>query len=245
MLDLHCHILPGIDDGAPDMAAALAIARAMVAVGYTHIAPSPHTGDGPGGDVSTALNAATRQSLQAALDAASIPLTLLANAEHCVGPALFERLPDGATCIGAESRWLLVELPWERILQPEQLLFRLQTKGYRLLLAHPERYSYIDIDTVERLVDRGVCMQLELGSFVTVYGDRARDRAEKMVEKGLVHVLASDIHRPKQAVDWLGEALDSVRQSFGEAALRRATHDNPNAILKDTAAASLEPMSSS
>jgi protein-tyrosine phosphatase len=221
------------------------MARAMVAHGYTHIAASPHTGGGPGGDVSTALNATTREDLTRALAEAAIPLTLLANAEHCVGPILFDRLPGGATCIGPESRWLLVELPWDRIPQPEQLLFRLQTKGYRLLLAHPERYNYIDVDTVERLVERGVRMQVELGSFVDVYGERARGRAEKMVERGLVHVLASDIHRPKQALEWLGPALAAVRDTYGEEALRRATHGNPNAILKDVTATALEPMTSS
>ncbi len=245
MLDLHCHMLPGVDDGAPDLESALAIARAMVALGYTHVAPSPHTGGGVGGDVSTATNETTRELLGRALVDAGIGLTLLANAEHCVGPILFDRLPRGATCIGRDSRWLLVELPWERVPQPEQLLFRLQTKGYRLLLAHPERYSYIDLATVERLVERGVRMQVELGSFVDVYGDRARGRAEKMVEKGLVHVLASDIHRPKQALEWLGPALAAVRDLYGEAALRRATHENPNAIVKDATATALEPMTSS
>ena len=245
MLDLHCHILPGVDDGAPDLESALAIARAMVALGYTHVAASPHTGGGPGGDVSTARNTSTRAELSLALAEAGIPLTLVANAEHCVGPVLFERLPQGATCIGPESRWLLVELPWERTPQPEQLLFRLQTKGYRLLLAHPERYSYVDVAMVERLVERGVRMQVELGSFVDVFGDRARSRAEKMVEKGLVHVLASDIHRPKQALEWLGPALATVRDTYGKEALRRATEENPNAILKDATAEALGPMTTS
>src|SRR6185369_11691535 len=99
MLDLHCHILPGVDDGAPDLPSALAIARAMVAVGYTHVAASPHTGGGPGGDVPPALNARTRALLTEALAEAAIPLQLVANAEHLVGPTLMERLPAGATCI--------------------------------------------------------------------------------------------------------------------------------------------------
>ncbi len=245
MLDLHCHILPGVDDGAPDLAAALEIARAMVALGYTHIAPSPHTGGGVGGDVSTELNLTARQALAEALAEAGIPLGLYANAEHCLTPELFGRLPQGATCIGGASKWLLVELPWERIPQPELQLFRLQAKGYRLLLAHPERYGYIEHDTVERLVERGVRMQVELGSFVDVYGDRARTRAEKMVARGLVHVLASDIHRPKQVGEWLGEALETVRGTYGDAAVKRAINENPNAILKDATATALLPMTSS
>lgn len=242
MLDFHCHILPGIDDGCPDLAASLQMARAMVAAGFTHIASSPHIGGGPGGDVLPATNHAVRGALQAALNDAGIALTLLPNAEHLVCPNLFERMPDGATTIGGTTRWLLVELPWDEIVRPEEILFRLQTKGYRLLLAHPERYGYLSIDTVEGLVERGVRMQVELGTFVDVYGDRAKRRADDMAARGLVHVLASDLHRPKQAAEWLEASLAAVRRLFGEAGLARALTENPKAILNDATTEAIVPM---
>ncbi len=151
-------------------------------------------------------------------------------------------MPGGTTPIGGTTRWLLVELPWEEIAQPEQILFRLQTKGYRLMLAHPERYSYLTTDAAEGLVERGVRMQIELGSFVDVYGARARARAEAMADRGLIHVLATDLHRPKQATEWLGASLAAVRREFGDAAIRAALVDNPQAILNDATTEAIVPM---
>lgn len=242
MLDLHCHILPGLDDGAPDLADSLGIARAMVAAGYTQVAPSPHNGGGPGGDVPPDVNDAARDALQAELDREGIALQLLPNAEHMVSPMLFERLPGGLRTIGGTSRWLLVELPWDRLSSPETILFRLQSKGYRLLLAHPERYNYVEVELVEQLVERGMRMQVELGSFIDVYGSRARKRAQDMMSRGLLHVAASDVHRAKQANEWLQLALDTFRKTYGDEALRRGAHENPSAIVKDATVDAVHPM---
>jgi protein-tyrosine phosphatase len=242
MYDFHCHILPGVDDGSPDLESSLAMASTMLEQGFTHVAASPHIGDGPGGDVLPDANTKAREALQKALDAVNIPLVLLPNAEHLVSPLLFERLPAGATTIGGTTHWLLVELPWDELARPEHILFHLQTKGYRLLLAHPERYSYLETDAVERLVERGVRMQVELGSFIDVYGARARGRARAMADRGLIHVLASDLHRPKQATEWLGTSLAAVRRELGEAAVRAALVDNPQSILNDATTEAIVPM---
>ena len=152
MIDLHCHLLPGVDDGVPDLEHALALAERLVAAGFTHVAPSPHFGGGPGGDVWPARASEVRSELQAAFDAHGIKLKLEPNAEHHVCPALFERLaePHSMTAVGGRGRWLLTELPWEQLPQPETILFRLQAKGWKLLLAHPERYSYLEVDACAR-----------------------------------------------------------------------------------------------
>ena len=83
---------------------------------------------------------------------------------------------------------VLVELPWNPIPKPEDILFRLSVKGYKLILAHPERYKYVDRRMVERLVSRGVLMQIELGSYVGVYGGRAEERAWRYLERGWSHL---------------------------------------------------------
>ena len=103
MLDLHCHILPAVDDGASDMDAALAMARVLVATGFRTIAASPHLGEGPGGDVAPRVAQDARGKLQAALTLAGIPLEILANSEHHVTPELFSRIDQqcpGAPAIG-------------------------------------------------------------------------------------------------------------------------------------------------
>lgn len=243
MIDLHCHILPDVDDGAPDFDTAVAMAKILADAGFTQVAASPHYGEGPGGDVLPALAAERRQALQERLQAEGVDLQLLPNAEHHVTPQLFTRLREGqGVPVGGSGAWLLVELPWQAIPRPEDVLFRVQLAGYRLLLAHPERYSYLDVDAVQRLVDRGVRMQLELGSFVGVYGERAHKRAMALMKDGLGHVLATDLHRPKQAEIWLAEALAFVRKRFGSDALGLALQRNPQAIFNNVTPEDIEAL---
>jgi protein-tyrosine phosphatase len=236
MLDLHCHILYGVDDGAPDLDTAVEMARCLADAGFRRVAASPHLGLGPGGDVRPGLARERREVLNARLRGEGIDVQILPNAEHHVTPELFERLKAGDVVpVGGAGRWLLVELPWQAIPDPETILFRVQLLGYRLLLAHPERYGYVDVGMVRRLVQRGVRMQLELGSFVGVYGGRAQARAEELMQQNLGHVLATDLHRPKQAEIWLAQALGVVRKRYGQAALERGTLGNPEAIVADAA----------
>ena len=237
MLDLHCHILYGVDDGAPDMDTALEMARVLSEAGFTRVAASPHYGEGPGGDVPLEVAAARRDELNARLRAEKIPLEILPNAEHHVTPELYARVQRKAVVpVGGQGRWLLVEFPWGGVPDPAQVLFHLQVAGYRLLLAHPERYTFLSVDVCEALVGRDVKLQLELGSFVGAYGSRAQDKAVAMLEGGMAHVLATDLHRPKQANNWLAQALKHVRNRYGVAALERGTLHNPEAMLANAPA---------
>ena len=125
---------------------------------------------------------------------------------------------------------------------PEGILFRLQTKGYKLLLAHPERYRFLAPEMAGRLVARGVRMQLELGSFVGVYGERARTGAMTFVRAGWAHVLASDLHRAQDAPRWLAGGVREIESRYGAAELQRAVSNNPRQILADAAPDALQPI---
>jgi protein-tyrosine phosphatase len=241
MLDLHCHLLPGVDDGAADLGVALEMAQVLVEAGFVAVAPSPHMGAGPGGDVSPQLATERLGELRRELHAAAIDLELLANGEHYVSVELFERIAAGeVVTVGGQSRWLMVELPWGGLADVEGVLFRLQTRGYRLLLAHPERAAFVDLDTLARLVDRGVRIQVEIGSFVGGYGVVEEERAWTLLERRLVHVLATDLHGPEGASEWLPAALAEVARHSAEA-LQRATLDNPRRIVADAPANAIEP----
>ena len=139
MIDLHCHILPGVDDGAPDMESAVEMARALRGVGFRTIAPSPHFGEGSNGDVPLVVASETREKLAGVLAQEGIELALLPNAEHHLRPSLFDRLDAGDVMPigGPEGKWILVEFPWQPIPEPEDIIFRLQMKGFRVVLAHP------------------------------------------------------------------------------------------------------------
>ena len=229
VIDLHCHLLPGVDDGATDLPTALAMGELLVAAGFTHVASSPHSGEGPGGDVAPAAAEQARIALQEYFRQSGLPLTLLANAEHHVSPLLFDRIARGGVVpIGGSNNWLLVELPWQWMPNVDGVLFQLQLRGYHVLLAHPERYGFLDVKALRPLAERGVKLQLELGSFVGRYGSRAASRAQRLVQEGVAHVLATDLHRPQT---WLGDALAEVARCFGDDALQRACATNPQAIL--------------
>ena len=155
MLDLHCHILPEVDDGSHCMATSLQMAKLLVEAGFQGVAPSPHSGIGPGGDVSIARACAKRKELKERLAKEEISLELYPNAEHHVSPELFQKIALGEVVpIGGKGSWLLVELPWSYLSQVEHAMFRLQALGFKVLLAHPERYQYLETGMVERLVQR-------------------------------------------------------------------------------------------
>lgn len=243
MLDIHNHVLPGVDDGARTLDESMELVRELLRAGFSSLAPSPHHGGGAGGDVPAPQAQTAREQLQERLALEKLEVDLLPNSEHCVTPELFERMSAGVelTTIGGSGRWLLVELPWEGVPQAGEQLFRIQTKGYRIVLAHPERYQFLSTDAAVSLVDRGVKLQLEIGSFVGMYGDRARKRAEVLLEGGHAHVLASDAHRPEQC-EWVRQALELLRREYGEAVVEIGCDTNPRALVNDAPGDGLESL---
>ena len=112
-----------------------------------------------------------------------------------------------------------------------------------MVLAHPERYSYLEFKAIEALVDQGVKMQCELGSFVGVYGSRSEKMAKKMAGKGMVHLLASDLHRPKDAHAWLGKSIAKVRKRYGDSAVTTGLEVNPSKVIAGAYPEDIEPLS--
>ena len=238
-VDIHCHILPSVDDGAVDLEMSLEMARQLQSAGFSTVAPSPHYGFGPGGHVSPEQGSEARKLLANALQDDGIALSLLPNAEHHVSPEMFGFFQEGKVVpVGGTSKWVLVELPWNPIPKPEDILFRLAVKGYKLILAHPERYKYVDRRMVERLVSRGVLMQIELGSYVGLYGSRAEERAWRYLERGWSHCVATDLHRP-HLDEFLPDAVKALKEKVGDEGLERALKLNPTLLVNDAGADSI------
>jgi protein-tyrosine phosphatase len=198
VIDLHSHILPGLDDGTASLAEAVELARQAVAEGVTAMAATPHVRD----DYPTSAEVVDRAlvELRGALAAAEIPLELLSGGEldvHRLGdldePALYR------FSLARGGRYVLVEFPyggWPRAL--EGALSAVHASGLTALLAHPERNPEVQ-DRPERvgaLVEAGVLVQLTAGSLCGRFGRRSQLAARRLLELGLVHVLASDAHRP-------------------------------------------------
>ncbi len=196
MIDLHCHMLPGIDDGAPDFETALAMARIAVADGITITACTPHIYPGLYENNAQGIRAAI-DGLQHVLDRQGIKLKLVAGADAHVVPELIDGLKSGRIPTLNGSRYFLFEPP-HHVAPPrlEETAFQAITLGYIPVVTHPERLTWIDThySVFERMVKAGVWMQVTAGALTGRFGGKPRFFAEKMLDQGLVHILATDAH---------------------------------------------------
>jgi len=236
MIDLHCHILPGLDDGAADMDEALGMARAAVRDGIRTLVGTPHTLNeafvNPAARVAEAA-AAVRE----ALARARIPLDVLPGAEVRVGPDLLDRVKDGdAGTLNHNGRYILLEFPVQSV--PPRFreeVFALQRAGLVPILAHPERNLEIqrDLGFLGGLVEMGVLCQLTAMSITGEFGAGPRQCALEMLRQGLAHVIASDAHSARRRPPALTEAAECAAEILGSVpAARRMVEEVPRAILE-------------
>jgi protein-tyrosine phosphatase len=231
-VDLHCHLLPGVDDGARTEKDALEMARALVDLGFVAVAPSPHARP----EYASAEACATaRAALETALAEAGIPLRLYSNAEHAlVLDGFLEGLGTPASRPVNGGRYVLVEAPYQAPVPAlPDLVFRMVRRGVTPLFAHPERcQEFQRPGRAAEVVRLGAALQLDVGALVNRYGPAARRLARDFLEEGLYGVAATDLHGPVDARVWVGKALAELEARAGAQVLKALLVENPERILK-------------
>ncbi len=209
-VDLHCHYLPGVDDGVRTLEDARSLLEGLAALGFSEVVATPH--------IRTAMfeNRGPRleerfRSLVSSLEPAQLPRLSLA-AEHFCDDVFFDLFRRGETLAYRGGRAILVEFhydAWPRRI--EEQFFTLQVKGLRPLLAHPERYRGLFHDTaaLDPLLDAGVMTLLDTMSLVGKYGRHAQRAAERMLDEGVYDAACSDAHRPED-LELLGRGLERL-----------------------------------
>lgn len=241
MIDLHCHLHPGVDDGPVDQNESLALARALVAAGVTTSACTSHVRPDKGW-LNTQEGVRERHGkLDALLREHAVPLVHVSGAEHYVDERIFGDLDQFARLAVpyGDSRWILVETPY--LGQPPhlmELLHALRLRGWKLLLAHVERFGYLsdDLEVARRLVDAGHVLQVNLGSLAGVYSRAQQKNAERLLKAGLVGVLCGDCHREDDVAGNIGDGLAAARKLAGADVVERLTVTAPRLILEDAPA---------
>lgn len=243
MLDLHCHILPGIDDGAVDLDMALEMARMAAADGIRQIACSPHIYPGMYENDASGIRAAVA-AFQTELDQRDIKLTLHANADVHLVPGLLEGLRDDKVPTIAGSRYLLLE-PSHHVAPPrfEESVFDLMTAGYVPLITHPERLSWVEdrYDVFDRISRRGAWMQITAGALTGRFGRRVKYWGERFVGEGHCMVLATDAHHPQRRPPLLAEAREAAAILVGATEATHMVQTRPAGIVADLAPDQLPP----
>lgn len=234
-IDVHSHLLPGIDDGAPDWETSLAMARVAVADGIGTVVATPHWPL----DQNTTAGPRVRELVaeaQERLAAAAIPLRVLPGHELAISWEMDAALAAGEALPLADSHFLLMETPYFGM-PPylRDLLFRLQSRGYRPILAHPERNPEVQQDPkiLEELVDAGCLLQVNAGSVLGQFGGRTRRAAMKLLSLGWVQLLASDSHNPAGRPPRLDEAAQVAARTIGSEAAQSLIGAGPFAVVQD------------
>lgn len=233
MIDLHAHVLPGIDDGPGTLESSLELARAAVADGVTVMAATPHVRD----DYPTDAVTMTRllDELRAAMASDAIPLELLPGGEVALERVRSLPVSDlQGFGLGGNPGYLLVEFPYHGWpLDLSELLFRLVAQGVTPVLAHPERNDVVQRapEKLKALVSSGCLVQLTAASAAGRLGRRSRAAATQLLELGLAHLLASDAH----AAGLRGAGLSAAAVAVGGGQLAEwLTCELPAAIVART-----------
>lgn len=234
-LDLHDHVLWGIDDGCESPEQTLEAARLLSSLGWDELAPSPHAvPEHRSGDA--ALCEARRQEAAAMLAEAGVPLTLHGNAENKLDEAFLARAEAVGTRrgVGPTGRWVLVEAPFHHQLPAlPDLVFRLRRMGISPLFAHPERcVEFERPGLVEEVVRLGGAHQLNIGALAGAYGKGPRRQAERFLDAGIYAVAGTDLHHPAGAARWLEQGLRALEKRAGADGLARLCAENPRRIIR-------------
>ncbi len=209
-VDIHSHLLPGIDDGSQSMEETLSLVKAFYELGYRKLVTTPHVMS----DIyrnTPAIISGKLTDVRHALSDASIEVDIEAAAEYYLDESLISAVHSDEPLLTFGDRYLLFETNFlSEPLHLKEFIFQASTRGYKLILAHPERYAYLhhDMDKVEDLLNRGVQFQINISSITGLYSKPVRQLAVRLIEKGWVHWLGSDCHQAHH-VELIREALSS------------------------------------
>jgi protein-tyrosine phosphatase len=244
LIDLHSHILPGVDDGSPDLETSLTMARMAVMDGIKVMACTPHfmpgLYDNEAADIRRRVAA-----LNQILIAKDISLSLVVGADAHIRPDFIDGLRNNKILRLHDSRYVLFEpshttMP-HRI---DDLLFNILRAGFVPILTHPERFSWIEqhYDVVERMVKDGVWMQVTAGSLTGKFGQRSQYWAQRMLAEGCVHILATDAHNLRSRSPLLSDAVTVATREVGLAEARNLVISRPRSILLNEAVKDVVPL---
>ena len=200
LVDFHNHVLPGIDDGSKSMEDSMTMLRNFEALGLKKVIASPHSmADGYINSNEKILQ--LREEVRLEIKKNNINLEFDAAAEYYMDELFMEKL-ERKDLLTIGNNYVLMELSY--LSKPNntgEVIYKMQISGYRLILAHPERYPYYYEDSFahyKNFKDRGVFFQINLGSLVGKYGAQAKYTAEKMIDENMVEFVSSDLHTVPQ-----------------------------------------------
>lgn len=232
MIDIHCHILSGVDDGARSLETSIRMAKKAKRLGYTDIFATPHYIEF---DLENEKKEITQRvkELNEILEDNGIAIKVHIGNEIYISSNIASRLEKKEICTLGDSKYVLIELPMQgRVQNLIEIVKELISKEYIPILAHPERYEFVykDYTLLYDLIDLGVLMQLNIGSIVGIYGRKAKNMAKKLLKNNMVHLMATDSHDSTSIYDMYDKAMRKITKIIPEKKYYEIMYMNPSEI---------------
>lgn len=237
MIDIHSHILNEIDDGARSMEESIAIIKKLEAIGFTHVVATPHYITGSRYISNNVEKKQKLGKLELALKRENVPIHLYLGNEIFMDVEIISLLKHNEITSINGSRYLLIELPVSRPMhEMMELLFYFRSKNYIPIIAHPERYLYLQEDhsLIDKFLKMGCLFQGNFSNIIGKYGTHAKKLFLYMLKNNQYHFLASDVHREE---DILFKNMKKIKKEIVKLTSlekwQELTYENPLKVLKD------------
>lgn len=233
MIDVHCHILPGIDDGSRSIEESMEMIKEAYEAGFTAIISTSHYVE--------EIYRASKAKRQELIDMLSekteqdgLDIKIYNGAEAYISPDLVELIEAGELPTMNGTKYLLMELPMHnQILGLERVIQNIISQGITLIIAHPERYSYVqkNYKILNELADMGVLFQANYGSCIGQYGKEAEKTLKKLLKADRISFFGTDCHRANSVYCQMPEVLKKLEKMIGKEKLEKLTTTNPLKLI--------------
>ncbi len=233
MIDIHTHIIPNIDDGSKSIEETFEMLKEAAKEGFTDIILTPHYIK-EYYETNTNIREYWVKSLNEAIDKLEIPIHVYIGNEIYVSEDMDELIYYKKVSTLNNSRYVLFELPMNNSIKYlDEIIFKIFNLDLIPVLAHPERYSYIqnDIDFAKKLHQKGVLFQSNYGSILGLYGEHAKKAIIKLLKEDLVDFLATDVHMQNSIYHSVTESLRKTEKIIGKERLNQITTINPQKVI--------------
>lgn len=242
-VDLHCHIIPGIDDGAKDIDTALQMSKIAVKNGIKHIVATPHY-IYQDLDNNSRIVKQNLELLKGILQENKVELSLYPGCEAFICPELPELVKEGEICTLNDTSYILIELPLMSIPEyTEEVIYELKLMGYIPIIAHPERNQVLaeHPELLKRFIELGALTQVNTTSIRGLYGKKVKKSALNLLQSRMVHLVSSDAHTTRGRVPNYGKAKEIMEKLIGEKESLKI-FNNAKAVLEGREIDVAEPM---
>lgn len=237
MIDMHNHILYGIDDGCKTIEESIETIKKMKKIGFNNIVLTPHYIEDSSFKANNNLKLQRLEILKEELLKNNIDVNLFLGNEIFINESINELIINKEIRSINNTRYILIELPFNnQILNLDDYLYELKLKGYKIIIAHPERYTYFkdNYEEARKLYDSGVLFQVNYGSIIGQYGSSSLKLVKKLLKDDMVDFISTDIHKPSSSLfDKFDDIKHKIIKIIGEDKFKDISYNNILKVIND------------